>query len=57
MQAWQQVKVTNDQSGFFGWAGFVVRTEKDGDQERVFVRLDNDESTQAFEPAELQILG
>ena len=56
MQAWQQVKVTNDQSGYTGQVGVVVRVEKDGDQERVFVRLDNDESVQPFEPSELVIL-
>lgn len=56
MQAWQQVKVTNEQSGFDGQAGCVVRVEKDGDQERVFVRLDPDLSIQAFEPSELVIL-
>lgn len=56
MQAWQQVKVINEDSGFIGQAGFVVRVEKDGDQERAFVRLDSDLSVQVFEPSELTIL-
>ena len=59
MQAWQQVQVTNEDSAFHGWAGCVVRTEKDADTEteRVFVRVDNDESVQAFDATELRILG
>lgn len=57
MQAWQQVKVTNEDSGYNGHAGFVVRVERDGDNEKVFVRLDTDESIQPFANTELQILG
>lgn len=59
MQAWQQVKVTNEQSAFAGWAGVVVRVERDADTEieRVFVRLDNDESVQGFDATELLLLG
>jgi hypothetical protein len=59
MQAWQQTQVINEDSAFHGWAGVVVRVEKDADTEvaRVFVRMDNDESVQAFDATELRILG
>lgn len=57
MQAWQQVKVTNEDSAYLGNAGFVVRVEQDGDHEKVFVRMDTDESVQPFHSTELQILG
>lgn len=58
MQAWQQVKVTNDQSAFHGVAGVVIRVEKKDDIEIVHVRLDSDDApVETFDPAELDILG
>lgn len=57
MQAWNQVKVTNPDSVYHAHAGFVVRVEKDGDSEKVFVRMDSDETVQPFASAELQLLG
>lgn len=57
MQAWNQVKVQNADSAYNGHAGFVVRVEKDGDNEKVFVRMDTDESVQPFANTELQLLG
>lgn len=56
MQAWQQVKVINAESAYNEQAGFVVRTEGKDKKEKVFVRMDSDESVQPFTPAELQIL-
>lgn len=58
MQAWQQVKVRNDQSAFYGVAGCVVRVEKGEEQEIAFVRLDADGGpVEPFDAAELDILG
>lgn len=59
MQAWKQVQVINQDSAFLGWAGCVVRLERDADTEitRVFVRVDNDKSVQAFDATELRVLG
>ena len=57
MQAWQQVKVVNADSGYSGVAGVVVRVESDGKAERVFVRLDADGNpVEPFDAAELTIL-
>lgn len=66
MQAWQQVKVKNDQSAHYGKAGCVVRVElvaakgKTPARELVFVRLDDAEGGDPvvqFDAAELDILG
>lgn len=58
MQAWQQVKVRNDQSAYHGVAGVVIRVEKQEDVEIVHVRLDADGAPmETFDPAELDILG
>lgn len=57
MQAWNQVKVQNPDSAYDQHAGFVVRVEKDGDNEKIFVRMDTDESIQTFASAELQMIG
>ena len=57
MQAWNQVKVQNPDSAYDQHAGFVVRVERDGDNEKVFVRMDTDESVQPFANSELQLLG
>ena len=56
-QAWQQVKVTSEGSGFFGQAGVVVRTEKEKKSVKVFVKLDADGSIEGFDPSELVVLG
>ena len=57
MQAWQQVKVTNENSGFVGQAGYVLRTEREADLEKVFVKLDVDGSIECFDHTELTDLG
>lgn len=58
MQAWQQVAVTNPQSGFFGQAGYVRRSEFDPKtgQTAVMVKLDTVDEVQSFDSAELRIL-
>lgn len=56
-QAWQSVKVENEDSGFIGQAGYVVRTEKAGDKSKVFVKLDADGSIESFDSTELALLG
>jgi len=57
MQAWQQVKVTNENSGYVGQAGYVLRTEREADLEKVFVKLDVDGSIECFDHTELTDLG
>lgn len=56
MQAWQQVKVTNESSSFNGQAGYVIRTELEGDKAIVFVHLDVDGEVHSFGADELQVL-
>ena len=57
MQAWNQVKVTNQDSQFKDEAGVVVRVETKGKKELVTVALDNfPEDVQTFDATELQIL-
>jgi hypothetical protein len=57
MQAWNQVKVNNPDSAYNEHAGFVIRVEHDGENEKIFVRMDTDETVQPFATAELQLLG
>lgn len=56
MQAWNQVKVINAESGFNGQAGLVVRVEKEGDKSLVAVRLDTTGTVENFDATELQLL-
>ncbi len=59
-QAWQSVKVTNEDSTHHGRAGNVVRSEKQGESELVFVELDATETLPKelvqFEETELALL-
>lgn len=57
MQAWNQVQVKNADSVYFEHAGLVVRVETDAAIERVFVRMDTDETVQPFDATELTMLG
>ena len=57
MQAWQAVKVTDENSGFVGQAGYVTRVEREGDKSLVFVKLDTTGEIEPFDATELQILG
>lgn len=57
MQAWNQVQVKNKDSVYADHAGLVVRVEVNADHERVFVRMDTDETVQPFDATELTILG
>lgn len=54
---WQSVKVTNENSGFFGQAGNVVRVEVSAEKSLIHVEMDVDKSIQSFAGAELEILG
>lgn len=54
---WNSVKVTNENSGFFGQAGNVVRVETNADKVLIHVELDADGSMQTFTGSELEILG
>lgn len=56
MQAWQTVQVANENSEFTGQAGYVIRTEKSGDKELVFARLDVDGEIHSFGADELKLL-
>ena len=60
MQAWQQAKVMNHDSEHANRAGLVVRVEKAGDAEIVYINLDADEKCHAevvsFADSELVIL-
>lgn len=56
MQAWQQVKVSNQESPFKDEAGVVQHVEIKGKKELCTVKLDNFEDVQVFEATELQIL-
>lgn len=59
MQAWQSVQCTNENSGFLGQAGCVVRTERNdaGNVSIVHVRMDNTGTVETFDPSELRVLG
>lgn len=67
MQAWQTVKVTNDESLHVGRVGTVVRVEKKGDVSFAQVRLDEQGEPgtaghlpgemEPFAAEELQVLG
>jgi hypothetical protein len=57
MQAWNTVKVINEESGFHGQAGLVTRVEREGENQLVFVKIDTDGTVQPFAPTELQLLG
>lgn len=54
---WQAVKVTNENSGFYGQAGTVVRVEHSGDHAIAQVEMDADHSIQGFTATELETLG
>lgn len=54
---WQAIKVTNENSGFFGQAGTVVRVEHSGDNAIVQVQMDSDYSIQGFTGGEIEQLG
>jgi predicted lipoprotein len=54
---WNSVKVTNENSGFFGQAGNVVRVETNADKCLIHVELDADGSMQSFNASELELLG
>ena len=56
MNAWTPVKVVNTESGYFGQAGIVLRTETKGDVSHVLVKLDADASIEAFDVSELTAL-
>lgn len=61
MQAWNSVKVTNEESLHNGRAGTVIRVEKRNDLEFVQVALDDagegkPAETEPFAAAELQLL-
>lgn len=60
MQAWQNVKVTNEKSAHFGRAGRVVRVEGPQGSELVMAELDADgvnaQEVDIFAPSELAIL-
>jgi len=60
MQAWQQVKVMNPDSEHADRAGLVVRVERKGDSDIVYVNLDGTADRHAevvsFADAELAIL-
>ena len=56
MQAWQSVQVANESSNFHGQAGFVIRTEMDGDKAIVFVHMDVDGEVHSFGADELKVL-
>lgn len=55
-QAWQSVLVTNESSNFHGQAGYVIRTELDGDKAIVFVHMDSDGEVHSFGADELKLL-
>ena len=55
-QAWQSVKVTTEGSEFTGQAGYVIRTEQEGEKAIVFVRLDSDSAVHTFGTDELALL-
>lgn len=56
-QAWASIKVTNEESTYFGRAGTVLRTERQGDTAQIVVTLDadavNDSAVVNFEASEL----
>ena len=54
---WMAVKVVNENSGFFGQAGNVVRVETNADKTLIHVELDVDGSMQSFTASELEMLG
>lgn len=54
---WQAVKVSNENSGFVGQAGTVVRIEHSGDHAIIHVEMDTDHSIQGFAASELEQLG
>lgn len=54
---WNSVKVTNENSGFFGQAGNVVRVETSAEKSLIHVELDADGSMQTFTANELEVLG
>jgi hypothetical protein len=66
MQAWNAVKVINEESVHNGRAGMVVRVEKLGDEQMVQVKLDEigevgtpehkPAETEPFDAAELRML-
>lgn len=54
---WMAVKVTNENSGFTGQAGTVIRVEHSGDHALVQVQMDSDSSIQGFAANEIEQLG
>jgi DNA-binding protein YbaB len=54
---WMAVKVTNENSGFTGQAGTVIRVEHSGEHAVVQVQMDSDSSIQSFAVSELEQLG
>ena len=56
MQAWQSVQVTNENSEFHSQAGYVIRTEQNGDKAIVFVRMDVDGQVHSYGADELKLL-
>jgi hypothetical protein len=54
---WNSVKVTNENSGFFGQAGNVVRVEVSAEKSIIHVEMDLDKAIETFAAAELEILG
>ena len=54
---WMAVKVVNENSGFFGQAGTVVRIEKHDDKHSlVHVEMDADNTVQSFVGSEIEAL-
>jgi hypothetical protein len=61
MQAWNSVKVVNNDSQYAGRAGYVVRAEKKGDAQIIEVHLDETSDgikseVVAFDASELVML-
>ena len=54
---WDSVKVTNENSGFFGQAGNVVRVEVNAEKSIIHVEMDLDKSIETFADSELKYLG
>lgn len=54
---WNSVKVTNENSGFVGQAGYVVRIETNEGMALIHVEMDADGSMQSFTASELEQLG
>lgn len=56
MNSWTPVKVVNTESGYFGQAGIVLRTEQKGDVAHILVKMDADASVEPFDVSELSAL-